>query len=1184
MIRRRWLALLCALMVVAVLFPGKMNPAAAQATPSTTIFSQLRAALQQTHASKLTLQSTRGMPAPQMIYPAADGQPSGEADAPPAKPAVVSRIQLTPATGGPNTVVTVAGKGYAPGARLKIFVNGALASGRRLVLADAAGNFEAPITIPGSLSNGAYTVTVVEAGLAGMAAADAGRDSAPFQLTGAAAAQPKISYAAATAAWSNPPLSSGIPGGAALLAASDPQPPMACPTSAIPKARKPWTFVVYIAADSDLVNDARTTLLDIAHSGGTNANVNLVVLLDLRGEPTRYYEVIGATGNSVPELCTYAVDKTPASIGQSNLDTGNPQTFVNFLQFVGENYPATRYGVTIWSHGGGWRGIAADDTANSYWSMAGLRSALSGGLQKIGRTSYDALLFDACYMAQYEVAYEISDLAQVMVGSEEEIPSSGLRYADFLPNLRGNPSIATDAFARTVVDSFNAYYVDAGSAHYDPSATLSAFRLGSAFTTFSNRVTQFADGLTQIARTQGGTIFQEIRQRTRSYHDRDFADLGDFASWVQQSTNTNIPQSVKTSASQVVSSLAVGGALVVRETHGGDSSRSTGISAYFPTSGGKPFRGRGGILLASATIAADEAAIAAGYDRLRAVQTGWYRLIVGLRTGTFANLPTPAPVPNPPLVPPPAAAFASDITFASIVNSLQVDLYRTYSSGDEEALPLLQDGYINLYPRWSPNGQYLIYISNRGTDLSSKSGFARNLFLLNADGTPLPGESGPRQLTGGSLANTCPNGPGTGQPCTIQQSFDPAWLSDSSGILYTQRVYDLRYYPNYTVSQSIHSVAPDLSSDFEILPRPDIFGPSNGSLIVSNADLKAETVNGQPRLLYMMFRYAVPTLPGGGYNTALYPNPDFNINNIGLLDFSDKNGSGGLDPNDILGFYLNTAAGVAADNYLITDYPAWNPKTNDVAFLYNRVGNPAILQGLDPRTPPTAGSPERANPFYPAFGGWIYNTYDIGRLTVQTAPNCGGGNFCYVMRRPIWSFLNAASGVGANYRPAWNPDGSLRVVGSVSVDGGFTYDVATFKDGDTLPVILTENGQSALPSWGAVSAVKQRLEVTPRYLQPGVKSVFYLSGSGFAAGSKVQLYIGNGTTFQKLGSPVTVAADGTFGQPPNTVGFILTAAHPGPIYFYAQTVGTSTAATQTSNQDILVALRPPTVFLPVSRR
>jgi hypothetical protein len=1159
--------------LTAALVGGANAPAQAQPA-SPTLFSQLQAQLgrAQTAGLRASLRDQHEPGGPRLILPA-DEPASGPAE--PASletpPASSRRVAVDPPTGVPGSRITVSGEGYPPDARLKIYWGTENITGRRLVVAGADGSFSTTVDVPRGVASGVHTIAVVEATAAALAANGGPGGTAVFSVAGGSA-PPQVTFDSVLQARSRPPPDSADVGGRApqveprATIAECPTPP---PVNPAPKA---WTFAVYMGADSELVNDARANLLDIARSGGTNANANLVVLLDIKNEPTRYFEVRSAPSRSVPELCSYVFDRTPQGIRGQNVDTGDLQTFVAFMQFVAQNFPAQRYALTLWSHGGGWRGIEADDTANSYWTMAELRAALAGGLQQLGRAQYDLLLFDACYMAQYEVALEISDLANVLVGSEEEMPSSGLRYADFLPGLLFNPGITPDQFAKDVVGAFAAYYGPKGIGN-QADFTLSALKLGAPFNEFSNRLNRMADGLVTIAGTTAGQIIQQFRRNTRSYHDRDFADAGDFADKLRVTTNADIPAPIKDSAASLLAYLAPGQDFVLAEAHGADASRSNGISVYFPESGGKPFRGRAGLL--SIRLAAQGDAIAPGYDQLAVNRTAWYRLIKGLRTGNFPNTAPPPPV-DFPAVPPPAAASTQDIAFSSIVNPLQIDLYRASSSRTSDPLLLLQDEFINLYARWSPDGRALIYISSRGADLDSRIGISRNLFLLNADGTPPDDPRGPRQLTASSLATSCPVGSGTGQPCTVEQSFDPAWLSDGSGVLYTRRVYDLSRYPFYDVRQSIRVMAPDGSNDFEVLPRPDIFGDLVGNLVVSNADLKA--ASGQ--IQYLLFRYAVPG------NLASQYNPSFASNNIGCLDFTNADNDQPeprLDAEDVYGFFFNLPNEVQAGNYLIADYPAWRPNSNEAAFLYNRVGRPVRLN--DPRAAPPAGVPDRRNPFYPFFGGPLYDTYDIARFTIVRLSN-GDGSFRFEFRNlaPIWSFTFAATGAGVNYRPSWKPDGSGFLTASFSADGGYSYDVGVFPIGASQGTLLTDDGQSGLPSWGAVQSVRQRLEVTPRYLLPGENAIFYLSGSGFQPGSTVELLVVVGNNSAVIGS-VQARADGTF----IATFRLLPTALPGPITFAARgtplaLAGAVPAAVQVSNQDILVALSKPVVRLPLIRR
>src|SRR5262249_53296494 len=143
----------------------------------------------------------------------------------------------------------------------------------------------------------------------------------------------------------------------------------------------------------------------------------------------------------------------------------------------------------------------------------------------------------------------------------------------------------------------------------------------------------------------------------------------------------------------------------------------------------------------------------------------------------------------------------------------------------------------------------------------------------------------------------------------------------------------------------------------------------------------------------LLFTYSAPDSYGA----------DFAANHIGYVDYS------GAQPYTSY-FWLNTPADVASGNYLLTNYPAFRPGMNELAFLYTRVGDPSVMQGSDPRPAPAAGVAE--NP---------YETYDVGRMTLEQAAD---GSYVFAMEPPIWPFENAARGVGVNYRPSWRPDGS----------------------------------------------------------------------------------------------------------------------------------------------------------------
>ncbi|MBW1675421.1 MAG: hypothetical protein JRF30_01090 [Deltaproteobacteria bacterium] len=71
--------------------------------------------------------------------------------------------------------------------------------------------------------------------------------------------------------------------------------------------------------------------------------------------------------------------------------------------------------------------LLTDDTSGDALDNQELKNVLSGVSQRIGR-KIDILGLDACLMNMIEVAYQLKDCVQVMVGSEEEEPFDGWPY------------------------------------------------------------------------------------------------------------------------------------------------------------------------------------------------------------------------------------------------------------------------------------------------------------------------------------------------------------------------------------------------------------------------------------------------------------------------------------------------------------------------------------------------------------------------------------------------------------------------------------------------------------------------------------------------------------------------------------------------------------------------------------
>jgi len=152
-----------------------------------------------------------------------------------------------------------------------------------------------------------------------------------------------------------------------------------------------------------------------------------------------------------------------------------------------------------------------------------LGAALALIKKTLGR-KIDVFATDACLMQMASVAYEFKDSAEVIVGSEEEIPGSGYPYAALLGRLSTDTGMDAEALGSAMVDTYGA--------SYRADATLSALR-ASALPGFvgelNNWVTAVkADRAAFAAATDAGLVASTSR-----FSQKESKDLFDYLERVE---------------------------------------------------------------------------------------------------------------------------------------------------------------------------------------------------------------------------------------------------------------------------------------------------------------------------------------------------------------------------------------------------------------------------------------------------------------------------------------------------------------------------------------------------------------------------------------------------------------------------------------------------------------------------
>ena len=215
---------------------------------------------------------------------------------------------------------------------------------------------------------------------------------------------------------------------------------------------KDWTVMVYMDGDNSLESFAviNTDQLELV---GSDANVNFVVLIDTMTGPADLLYIENGQSVSVGEKYGYPME----------VNMADPAVLEQFIEIGVQDFPAEKYAVILWDHGGGWRGICWDDTTleltgvDDCITMTEMRDAFAGAYKETGEV-IDMVGFDACLMAMPEVSYQLRDYASFLVFSEETIPGLGFPYDMLAADLVADPTVDGEAFAVIIAKDYAAYY------------------------------------------------------------------------------------------------------------------------------------------------------------------------------------------------------------------------------------------------------------------------------------------------------------------------------------------------------------------------------------------------------------------------------------------------------------------------------------------------------------------------------------------------------------------------------------------------------------------------------------------------------------------------------------------------------------------------------------------------------
>lgn len=134
----------------------------------------------------------------------------------------------------------------------------------------------------------------------------------------------------------------------------------------------------------------------------------------------------------------------------------------NFFSMVKEHYPSDSYALVWGSHGSGWfpnphmvsgRSLGPDGT--NYAELDEFAQTIPNDMK------FDYIIFDACFMAQAEVAMQLRNKADYIIAAPTEIPIKGFPYEHI--DLMCNASSEEDYIA--ICQKYHEMYIEENTGH-----------------------------------------------------------------------------------------------------------------------------------------------------------------------------------------------------------------------------------------------------------------------------------------------------------------------------------------------------------------------------------------------------------------------------------------------------------------------------------------------------------------------------------------------------------------------------------------------------------------------------------------------------------------------------------------------------------------------------------------------
>lgn len=270
-----------------------------------------------------------------------------------------------------------------------------------------------------------------------------------------------------------------------------------------------FTIMVYMCG-TDLESRYGMATADLNEMLYARIGENVNIIVETGGTSEWQNSVISGKTNQRFQITGEGLVMLDDNVGKKAMT--DPKTLSDFVSYCSETFPANRYALIFWDHGGGsLAGFGHDQVFSGSKSMT--LDQIYSALEEAG-VVFDFVGFDACLMGTVETAYMLNYHADYMIASEELEPGIGWYYTDWISALSDNTSMSTLQIGRNIIDS---YVSTCQSEVPRDIATLSLIDLVELNNTGDKALREFAQSADAML-DEDYQVISEARSNTREFN------------------------------------------------------------------------------------------------------------------------------------------------------------------------------------------------------------------------------------------------------------------------------------------------------------------------------------------------------------------------------------------------------------------------------------------------------------------------------------------------------------------------------------------------------------------------------------------------------------------------------------------------------------------------------------------